>query len=34
MGRRTGRAGAAGYVLAIFAPVKNIGHIEGLPDNN
>jgi aryl-alcohol dehydrogenase-like predicted oxidoreductase len=21
-------------VLAIFAPVKNIGHIEGLPDNN
>jgi hypothetical protein len=21
-------------VQAIFAPVKNIGHIEGLPENN
>ena len=23
-----------GQVLAIFEPVKNIGHIEGLPENN
>ncbi len=23
-----------GEVLAIFAPVKNIGHVEGLPENN
>ena len=23
-----------GEVLAIFAPVKNLGHTEGLPENN
>jgi L-galactose dehydrogenase len=26
--------GLLGEVLAIFAPVKNLGHLEGLPENN
>jgi aryl-alcohol dehydrogenase-like predicted oxidoreductase len=26
--------GLLSEVLAIFAPVKNIGHLEGLPENN